>query len=296
MKSLRSSVKLHRLQTDVAKLPPIPPEVIHILDVGTAPEQDLAALIVAVRRSSVVSRAVIREANALSTCAAESRTSVVEAIADLGRTRVMVIALGSAVVGVLDRMLDVYGKDRHQMWQHSVVTAHVAELLVQVAGAGSVSGSDLDTASDLEFELPIASLLHDVGTVVLAGHLKERWVPRLRSGLGASNLNERAVFGIDHAEVGADIVEQWGLSVTVVEAIRFHHEPAICSTALAYGILLATEVSENLMHTGENTYSSDARRGADVLGVELECVENGARRRLAELGIQVGQEPHPVTG
>ncbi len=295
MKSLRSSVKLHRLRSDMEKLPLIPPEVIQILDAGTAPEEDLAALIVTVRRSSVVSRAVIREANALSTCAAESRTSVFQAVTDLGRTRVMVIALGSAVVGVLDRMLDVYGKDRHQMWQHSVVTAHVAELLVQVADAKSACESDLD-AADLTFELPIASLLHDVGTVVLAGHLKDSWMPRLRSGLAASSLNERAVFGVDHAEVGADIVERWGLSATVTEAIRCHHQPATCSTTLAYGVLLANEVSENLMHAGEKAYSSDAQRAAAVLGIELDGLEDGARQRLAELGIQVGRERQPTAG
>jgi HD-like signal output (HDOD) protein len=36
---------------------------------------------------------------------------------------------------------------------------------------------------------------------------------------------ERRVLGIDHAEVGAVLLESWGLPADIVEAVRYHHRP-----------------------------------------------------------------------
>ncbi len=297
MKSLRSSVKLHRLQSDVAKLPQISSEVIHILDVGTTVGNDLVELIAAVRQSSVVSRAVIREVNALATCSADTTTSVAGAVTELGRSRVMVVAVGSAIIGALDQVLSVYGRGRHQMWQRSVITAHVAELLVQMLATGATGATDVPDASDgvgsgcwTFVELPVAALLHDVGTVVLAGRMRERRVSRLRPSVTGLGSTERGLVGIDHAELGATIVEHWGLSCTLIEAIRFHHHPSKCSTRLAYGVVVASAVAEKVMSQELGSYSADAHGGANILGIDLGRLEDLARERLAQLGIKAGSD------
>ncbi|MBI4579785.1 MAG: HDOD domain-containing protein, partial [Planctomycetes bacterium] len=36
---------------------------------------------------------------------------------------------------------------------------------------------------------------------------------------------ERALLGVTHGEIGAYLLELWGLPPRVVEAVRFHHEP-----------------------------------------------------------------------
>ncbi len=175
------------------------------------------------------------------------------------------------------------------MWQRSVITAHVAELLVQMLEIDKTDELDSDYWTFVE--LPVAALLHDVGTVVLAGHLKERWIPRLKHGSTGASPNERALLGIDHAELGANIVEHWGLSCTLIEAIRLHHQPSRCSTGLAYGVVVASAVAENLMSPELGLYSADAHGGANILGIDLGRLEDLASDRLAQLGIQAGSDP-----
>ena len=67
-----------------------------------------------------------------------------------------------------------------------------------------------------------------------------------RGGLGA----ERAAFQATHAEVGAYLLDLWGLPLPLVEAVALHHEPARASepvfsplTAVHIANVLEQEVS-----------------------------------------------------
>lgn len=72
-----------------------------------------------------------------------------------------------------------------------------------------------------------AALLHDIGKVVLA-----LGMPREVGDILASDdprprfEQERDVFGVSHAEVGAYLLGIWGLPHAIVEATAYHHAPA----------------------------------------------------------------------
>ena len=68
-----------------------------------------------------------------------------------------------------------------------------------------------------------------MGKIVLSAHLEqafdvvvelsqEHHVPFVEA--------ERRVLGFDHAELGALVTQRWNFPPELVEAIRFHHEPA----------------------------------------------------------------------
>lgn len=74
----------------------------------------------------------------------------------------------------------------------------------------------------------LAGMLHDIGKLVLAVNLTDRFgeaielARRERSPLFAA---EREVFGTTHAEVGAHLLGLWGLPHPIVTAVAFHHQP-----------------------------------------------------------------------
>lgn len=78
-----------------------------------------------------------------------------------------------------------------------------------------------------------AGILKDIGKMVLSQHVAEEY-RRIRAMVdGGSSFREaeRAVLGIDHAELGAMVAAVWQFSEKMVAMIRHHHTPLACESA-----------------------------------------------------------------
>jgi putative nucleotidyltransferase with HDIG domain len=101
------------------------------------------------------------------------------------------------------------------LWRHSIA--------VSVAAEGLVGELKLKTAE----EIFTAALLHDVGKLVM-GELVREDIRKLDAALeqGISyEAAENIVFGTNHAEVGARVLETWSLPQSIISAVRWHHQP-----------------------------------------------------------------------
>ncbi len=106
------------------------------------------------------------------------------------------------------------GVDGAKLWQHSVRAAFLAKFVAESAG---MDGNLLFTAG----------LLHDVGKVILAQEQKPDAGGLFRRPSDAASLaSEKAIFGCNHSEVGAALLERWKLPAQLIVAVRHHHEPA----------------------------------------------------------------------
>lgn len=82
--------------------------------------------------------------------------------------------------------------------------------------------------ADPEEELN-AALLRDIGILLIQQTYPTAWAGHLARGddplLAEACERERETFGIDHAEVSAEVLKRWGLPEEMYEPIRHHHHP-----------------------------------------------------------------------
>lgn len=96
-----------------------------------------------------------------------------------------------------------------------------ARLTARIASSFPLPTKLCDTAA-------AGGLLHDVGKLVLASHLPEQLREATRVAIERQRpLHEVEVelFGISHAEIGAYLLNVWGLPVAVTETVAHHHNP-----------------------------------------------------------------------
>jgi HD-like signal output (HDOD) protein len=74
----------------------------------------------------------------------------------------------------------------------------------------------------------VAGMLHDVGKLILAWKLPERFKKLLAKAAAEHcplyQVEERE-YGFSHAEIGAYLLGLWGLPYILVEAVALHHGP-----------------------------------------------------------------------
>jgi HD-like signal output (HDOD) protein len=109
------------------------------------------------------------------------------------------------------------------LWQHSLLVGSIASRIARAENADRPSvGQALQ-----------AGIMHDLGQLVLATRLPERYDEALElaraSGVPLVEA-ERTVIGATHPEVGAYLLGLWGLPDSTVEAVAFHHTPSSSET------------------------------------------------------------------
>ena len=87
----------------------------------------------------------------------------------------------------------------------------------------------MQLSNDVRDAAIVGALLHDIGKLVLAYKMPDRFA-RLVAHAEAEQKPlyqaEEELWGITHAEVGAYLLGLWGLPLRVTEAIAYHHAPS----------------------------------------------------------------------
>ncbi len=104
------------------------------------------------------------------------------------------------------------------LWQHSLKTANIVRQIAKKENLGS-------EISEASF---IASLLHDVGKIIIASNFPEEFkeIRRCSQSEGVPDWHaEQMVLGASHAEIGAYLLGLWGLPLTIIKPVQEHHQP-----------------------------------------------------------------------
>ncbi|MBD1401687.1 response regulator [Pelovirga terrestris] len=165
--------------------------------------------------------------------------SIKKAIIVLGTDIVENLVLSEAVYrAVKTDTSKVPGFDINRFKKHSIACATISRLLIKLTYSSNVGMQD---------RAFIAGLLHDIGKLLLANYLPDKF----QQAIDLADTNqwsllkaEPSIYDTDHAEIGAMLAQWWNLPPFLVEAIRSHHhlrttpiEPEVSAAAYAGNIL-----------------------------------------------------------
>lgn len=119
----------------------------------------------------------------------------------------------------------------------------------------------------------ISGLLHDIGMTLLIAYLPERYdrisAEMLKTGLSFYEV-ERSLYTVDHAEIGAYLLDAWGLPFQILEAVAFHHS--------------APNLGHTRLEPADAVYIAQALLDAQARGQHFdECVDTSY---LAQMGVE----------
>lgn len=208
-----------RIVSRVKDIPSLPQMVLQTLKKLDDPKSSAADVADRLSRDEGLVLRVLKLANSAYYGMPRRVASVTEAISYLGYRTVKSIVLAASVFQHMDRPLTGYALDRGDLWHHSLAVAASAHHI-----AGKISGRK---TVDPE-EAYIAGMLHDIGKIVLNDYIRFGYgliVKIVEDQQRPFMEAEREVLGFDHAEVGAQLIEQWQLPQAFVSVARYHHEP-----------------------------------------------------------------------
>ncbi|MBN2281738.1 MAG: HDOD domain-containing protein [Candidatus Marinimicrobia bacterium] len=143
-------------------------------------------------------------------------SSLHQALIRIGMDKIFDIVVAAAVGPILKQSVKGYDLPRGKLWEHSIGVAIGSEQL----------------AKELNIQAPnylfTAGLLIDIGKIVLGSFVDVDAQPIIALAFEKHipfDVAERRVLGIDHTEVGALLLEKWGIPEEIVMVERWHHQP-----------------------------------------------------------------------
>jgi len=234
-----------RLTAAVDGMPAFPKSVQKILELTRDLNCTPKALVEVIDKDPVVTVKVLKVVNSVYYSLPKQVTSVNHAVVYLGFNTIKNLALSIAAIGMLPKN-NAAGFDVQQYLLHSLATAGIAKQL-----AARVKDAD-------PMDCFIAGLLHDFGKVVFAQFMPDEFRTALQTSQqdGTSlHLALRREIGVDHAVVGAMLVEKWRFPNSLIETIRHQYGPELKDTDMIACVFAANQISKKLnFGFGGNVY------------------------------------------
>ena len=200
----------------VVEMPAMPAASIDLIAVIHDPDVTVDQLVGVMEHDQGLTANILRWANSVYFGGRHEVYSVRNAIVRLGLDQMKLVVIASIAAPMVRQQIEGYDLPPNSLLEHSIVAA---------IGTREI-------AEELGIEAPsyafTAGLLHDIGKIVLGTFVKVESKPMMRM-VQEEDITfdeaERRILGIDHAEVGALLLEGWKIPQSIVDVVRWHHEP-----------------------------------------------------------------------
>lgn len=244
MVSFRNGELRERIES-VNDLATLPETLTRILDVVLDESSNATDLGDEISQDPVLAAKVLRIVNSAFYGFYRKITAISDAVVLMGYNEIRTVVMAVSAMDLFHAS-GPHGHFRRRLWEHTVSTAATTDILAQC------SHREVHAAFT-------AGLLHDIGKVVLDQVFPDEYSAALdRAENDSLRLREAeiGIFGTSHAEVGSWLAERWGLPPTIVEAIRYHHEPGLAREA--YHLTSLVHVANALSHRWESEVKGDS--------------------------------------
>jgi len=207
--------RMDKIISDVKSFPSMSNMPVKILKLIDDPQSSAAKIEELLRYDPGITANILKLTNSAYFGLSSRVGSVRQAIVLLGWRHLGKLVVASCVNAILDKPVPGYDLPAGELWRHSIAVSVAAELLAKELG---ISAND---------EIFTAALLHDLGKLVLANYVRED-LQAIETAAGEGipfHAAERRVLGTDHAEIGARLLKSWSFPLSLVKAVRWHHDP-----------------------------------------------------------------------
>ena len=199
----------------ITGLPPFPEVARRILELSRDPDASHKEIAEVIKYDDAITANCLKLCNSSYYSLTVKVFSITQAVNMLGLKNIIMIALASTKsLAAFAKAQQKYCLTKGELWRHSVTTAIISQLLLKKANIEEDS------------ILFTAALLHDFGKIVLdqyvEGDIDNLIELTQKEGLSLIDAEEQ-VFGIDHADLGGIIAEEWNFPNMLVQSIRNHH-------------------------------------------------------------------------
>ena len=196
-----------------SNLPTLPGIAMQVIDLAKDPTTDVGRVADVVSLDPALTTKIFRVANSALYARQRKTANLRQAIILFGLNGVLTLALSFSLMSAL-RAREGGGLDYNRFWRRSLASALACRAL----------GKHCKGAS--REDLFLAGLLQDIGMLVI-----DQLEPQIYETLGEHQVDhaqvqmvERDTLGVDHAEVGAWLLESWNLPPHLVHGIAASHD------------------------------------------------------------------------
>jgi HD-like signal output (HDOD) protein/CheY-like chemotaxis protein len=208
-----SDPDLQSMVSEVGALPAPSNAIVELNDVLSREDSTLVDVAAIVGTDANMTAKLLQVVNSayfgLSSPISEAR----EAVAYLGMDAVRDLTVAMELMRTLSQGTPMLQSVIDDMHSHAVTVAHMAR--------------DLAPNRTIQSEAFVGGLLHDAGLLLIASQLPEKFlelqVQTMRCSLPLTEV-EVEILGAHHSDIGAHLLDLWGLPHSIVEAVARHHD------------------------------------------------------------------------
>ncbi|MFP3090798.1 HDOD domain-containing protein [Treponema sp. TIM-1] len=200
---------------NVNSLPQFPENIIQVQKMIGDPKAEMADIAQRISMDPALTADLLKIVNSAQYMLLKKVDSIAEAVKMVGMRGIKNLLYSYGTLKVLGDETT----DKKQLWEHCYKTAFYAYNLIK----------NFHKDKNLLDDAYLGGILHDMGKIIFA-NVHPELLEKIKEfctekNLPASTFEDLAA-GMNHAEIGALIAEKWNFPDSLVNAIRFHHDPA----------------------------------------------------------------------
>lgn len=198
-----------------SQLPTLPTVAIELLELAKNDATEIADVVAAIQTDPAISAKILKAANSSFFGLRSKVTSLDRAVPLLGTTVVTSLALSFSLVDTSmqkGKLAEYY----NEYWKQSLVQASVSESLAR------------KYYPRMQGEYFLTGLLIDLGQLAMLKTISEEYLPVLNDCREQDKplcQAETETLGINHAQIGAELMNRWSLPEEISRSAEIHHLP-----------------------------------------------------------------------
>lgn len=248
----------------VKDLPSAPQVLSTLLAALSRTDSDASQVVQLITYDPSLTASVLKTCNSTYFGAATPASGLDEAVQRIGFDQIYRIVASVSGSRLLSPPQKGYGLATGELWKHSVAAGIAAQCVAEDLG------DDPNT-------IFTAALLHDIGKIVLAGALVDKYTKLVHETEASQHSlleAEKTILGVQHAEIGGRLLAQWRFPDDLVGGVSFHHQPGDAGPQerLAAFVYLGNMIAHFMGHSyGHQAFAFRGRHEAlEILGLSPE--------------------------